>query len=748
MSDVNPADPFGLIGQVLDGQFRVDKFVGEGGFSIVYRGFHAGLNEPIAIKCLKLPPALGSALVESFIRRFRDESRIHYRLSQGNLAIARSIASGTTMSSSTSALVPYMVLEWLDGRSLGQDFEVRRESGATGRSMDEVVKLLDSAAQGLAFAHAQGVVHRDMNPGNLFLAERQQSQYGVMTKVLDFGVAKVISDHALELGPRAQTLGQIRIFAPAYGSPEQFDDSVGKVGPQSDVYSFALIVLEALRDFPVRNGEHLGEFAMMALDPAARPTPRSLGVPVGDAVEDVFKRAAALRPEERPMDMGQFWGGLKHAIRADAESGKPPHADSVPSRPGSAWKPRPPAAGQAPPDRPVTADMPAPVVEVARPGSIAPAPIDPGRSQALRGTVRMNPGPSGATPLTSTLVMDSRAHTPPPQPAAKPALNATVALASPFAQGQGPGKGPAANATMVMGSNASFEAARTMAGSAPTVAANDGHPGFAAARARADAASSPPATPAPPPMRAEVSTVVPPQPKSSGKVIAIVGVLLLLLGVGGFFAYRAMQGGADENPNPHVAKPQPSASAAAPNAPASAAPAETTGGGTTPPAPDEPAATAATPADTTPRRTSRRRESPPAMVGAEGAALRPRGPGRRRALPRAVRLPRKRLPRRPNRSPPQLPRTRGGSIRNAAKAALDVMNGVLASCRSSGGKTGDGTISVTFNPDGHADRAVVDEPPFVGTPEGACVSSRFKQAKIAPFEGSPGTVAYTFHIPN
>ena len=331
---VNPADPFGLIGQVLDGQFRVDKFVGEGGFSIVYRGHHIGLDEPIAIKCLKLPPALGSALVEAFIRRFRDESRIQYRLSQGNLAIARSIGSGTTMSSSTSALVPYMVLEWLEGRSLAQDFEVRRAHGMQGRTMDEVVKLLDPAAQGLAFAHAQGVVHRDMNPGNLFLAQRQQSPQGVLTKVLDFGVAKVISDHALELGPRAQTLGQIRIFAPAYGAPEQFDDAMGKVGPQSDVYSFALILLEAMRDHAVRDGEHLGEFALMALDPSLRPTPRALGVAVGDAVEDLFKRAGSLRPEERPTDMGQFWGGLKHAIRADAESGKAPHADHAPSRPG------------------------------------------------------------------------------------------------------------------------------------------------------------------------------------------------------------------------------------------------------------------------------------------------------------------------------------------------------------------------------------------------------------------------------
>src|SRR5262245_59737819 len=111
-------DPFGLIGQVLDGQFRVDSCVGEGGFSVVYKGHHLGLGEPIAIKCLKLPGSMGTALVESFVHRFRDERRLHYRLSQGNLYIARSIASGTTLAPATGALVPYMVLEWLEGRSL------------------------------------------------------------------------------------------------------------------------------------------------------------------------------------------------------------------------------------------------------------------------------------------------------------------------------------------------------------------------------------------------------------------------------------------------------------------------------------------------------------------------------------------------------------------------------------------------------------------------------------------------------
>ena len=127
-------DPYGLVGQVLDGQFRVDRPIGEGGFSVVYRGQHVGLDEPVAVKCLKLQAQLGSALVETFIRRFRDESKIHYRLSRGSLHIARTIAAGTTMAPATGALVPYMVLEWLEGYTLAEELRARRQRRRAGAS--------------------------------------------------------------------------------------------------------------------------------------------------------------------------------------------------------------------------------------------------------------------------------------------------------------------------------------------------------------------------------------------------------------------------------------------------------------------------------------------------------------------------------------------------------------------------------------------------------------------------------------
>jgi serine/threonine protein kinase len=420
---VPPADPFGLVGQVLDGHFRVERCVGEGGFSIVYKGTHVGLSEPIAIKCLKLPQALGSALVESFIKRFRDESRLHYRLSQGNLHIARSIASGTTVAPTTSALVPYTVLEWLDGRPLADEFDERRARGLRGRPLADLVKLLDSAIDALAYAHAQGVVHRDLNPGNLFLAKTPS---GTKLKVLDFGVAKIMADSALAMGSAARTLGNMRIFTPAYGAPEQFDDRLGAIGPWTDVYAVALVVLEGLTDRTVMEGEHIGELATMALDAARRPTPRALGVPVGDRVQEVFGTAVAIAPDQRPRDAGEFWGMLKNAMAADKASGSLPHAD-LPRRS------QPPSTLRM--SEPVPEGSAAPVFEVARSGATSQSSPDHG----IGGTLRMS-GPQraallrprpGSSPAASAAPVSSPDGPPDELPDAVPAqMGLTLGRAS------------------------------------------------------------------------------------------------------------------------------------------------------------------------------------------------------------------------------------------------------------------------------------------------------------------------------
>ncbi len=311
---MSTTDPFGLLGQVLDGQYRVDALAGEGGFGAVYRGTHLGLEEPIAIKCLKLTGAVakGSA-AESFLQRFRDEGRILYRLSQGNLNVVRCIASGSTISP-MAAIVPYLVLEWLEGRSLADDFEERRARGLGGRALPEVITLLEGAADAIAYAHAQGVVHRDLNPGNIFLAKQRDGS--VRTKVLDFGVAKVIGDD-LELGPRSQTLGNIRIFSPAYAAPEQFDAALAPPGPYTDVYTLALVTTELLIGRHVAEGDTLAVFLHKTLDPNFLRTPRALGATVTPAVEAVFTRALSIDTKRRQRDAGQLWSELRAAASAE-----------------------------------------------------------------------------------------------------------------------------------------------------------------------------------------------------------------------------------------------------------------------------------------------------------------------------------------------------------------------------------------------------------------------------------------------
>jgi len=310
-------DPFGLIGMVLDGQYRVDRLVGEGGFSAVYQGRHVGLDEPIALKCMKIEMTLGKEVVESFIHRFRDESRLLYRLSQGNLDIVRCMASGTAISPATGTMVPYMVLEWLEGRSLAADLHVRREQGKPGRPLFEALSLLDSAADGLAYAHSQGVIHRDLNPGNLHIA---QTRTGPRMKVLDFGVAKVVRDEVLALGPRAMTLANVRVFSPAYAAPEQFDERIGAVACSTDVWSLAVILSEMSTDRPVFDGDSLGAFFQKVLDPSYPRTPRQRGVKLGDAAEKVFQKALAMSPLARYPDVGVFWSELRLALSKDLGS--------------------------------------------------------------------------------------------------------------------------------------------------------------------------------------------------------------------------------------------------------------------------------------------------------------------------------------------------------------------------------------------------------------------------------------------
>ncbi len=308
-------DPFDLVGDVLDGQFRVDAFAGEGDLSVVYKGHHVGVDAPVAIKCLNLPETLDAALARPLVAGFNEASRIHYRLARGNLHIAQTIASGSTLVPRTGTIVPYLVREWFEGESLASDLRRRRAEKKSGRPVDEAIALLETAFDGIGYAHEQGDVHLSINPSNLFMAQGKGKTPVPSLKVLDFGVARTMNDFGGGLSSASRPAGGLRLLFPAYAAPEQLDRAVGELGPWTDVYALALVLMEVLSDRPVMSEPETGAIVERALDDERRPTPHAHGLNLPASIDRALTRAVARLPERRQKNAAELWRDLKTAAK-------------------------------------------------------------------------------------------------------------------------------------------------------------------------------------------------------------------------------------------------------------------------------------------------------------------------------------------------------------------------------------------------------------------------------------------------
>jgi eukaryotic-like serine/threonine-protein kinase len=338
-------DTFGLIGRILDGALRIDRVAAAGGFSVVYRGFHLGLREPFAIKCLQVPAGLSGPAERVVMERFALEGRLQIKLA--HRGIARTFGVGSTTAPTDGRLVPFVLLEWLEGRSLADEIAARGSKGLPAHSLSEVVELLDGAVEGLAHAHTLGAAHRDVKPRNLIvLAQPQSPSY--RAKLIDFGAAKLFDDRALHVGPAPSSARGGTTLSLPYAAPEQFDPSLGAIGPWTDVYSLAITVLETATGRRVVRGEHYVDYGNIALDPVRRPTPQSLDLPCNEAVEEVFRKAVAVDPEDRWADAGVFWGAIKNALReSEVVEVRRPAGAAADYRPAQESKTRPGPYGAA-----------------------------------------------------------------------------------------------------------------------------------------------------------------------------------------------------------------------------------------------------------------------------------------------------------------------------------------------------------------------------------------------------------------
>jgi len=306
-------DPLNIAGQVVSEKYRVERLVGEGGFAVVYRAIHTIWNKPVAIKFFN---GLSSAPVDQrpeLQQAFIQEGALLTELSSQTAGIVQARDVGT-FTTPDGQWMPYMVLEWLDGASLEELLERERAQGLAPWSVLEMAQFLAKVLPPLEVAHSRGIAHRDIKPANLFVLGSDARGAATTVKLLDFGVAKMVSDNTQLKAALAKTGLGISSFTPQYGAPEQFTRSYGATGPWTDVYAVALVAVEMLAGRSALEGDDVVQLGFATGNPSRRPTPRTLGAGVPDALEAVFAKALSVNPHDRHGSAGEFLAAIHAAV--------------------------------------------------------------------------------------------------------------------------------------------------------------------------------------------------------------------------------------------------------------------------------------------------------------------------------------------------------------------------------------------------------------------------------------------------
>jgi serine/threonine-protein kinase len=281
-----------LVGQVLAERYRVVRLIGRGGMGRVYEAEHVNIVKRLALKVLH-PEAVSDPVIAA---RFRLEARAASQIGHPNIV---AIEDSATLADGTV----YVAMELLEGESLAE--RMRRSPPL---SLAEAAELLLPVCDGLAAAHAAQIVHRDLKPENIFLARRGGK---VVPKILDFGIAKVLTDDgALHLTRTGAIFG-----TPAYMSPQQAQG--GKIDHRTDIYSMGVILFEvATGRVPFVADTAVELLSLHISSEPPRPSEIAPDRKVSPTVDALILSALAKDPDQRPKTITDFAASLRSSIAA------------------------------------------------------------------------------------------------------------------------------------------------------------------------------------------------------------------------------------------------------------------------------------------------------------------------------------------------------------------------------------------------------------------------------------------------
>ncbi len=274
---------------LIQGRFRVERRIGQGGMGVVYEATDLELERRVAIKLLS-DQRLGDA---SALSRFRREARVLASFQHPNVVIifdAGSLVNGQG----------FLVMELLRGVSLSQ------ELAAKGRlPIGQISHILQGVCSGVDAAHRRSIIHRDLKPQNIFLAEHEG---GVIPKVLDFGLAALIDPDGTTLTLADATGAGALVGTPGYIAPERLRGERG--GEAGDIWAIGVIAYEML------TGRR--PFAAGRLTPVAEYVHNAPA-----AWHSFFLRTLADHPEDRPQSAQALFSEFLAAFRVAADAATP-----------------------------------------------------------------------------------------------------------------------------------------------------------------------------------------------------------------------------------------------------------------------------------------------------------------------------------------------------------------------------------------------------------------------------------------